>query len=255
MRINGGMLMIIGIAAAGIIYISIAMWRHNKRAREFTSLLIRDFLPLNELMAQYFDVQERFEQLVQWGEIAAVRWAWADTKCYPERPYEFERAGITVDRLPDEDANDDPTYPYENGILYGRNKNEDIVVERHYYEKEKFHIRFRVLHQGVREHIYYNTIHNTIEYERIVFDEFERYVFWEKLSQGGLERESYTWDGERLVSIEASEAAWEKDQLAAPKTTIKYQSDYSDTGRMKGLKIADARNGESSYLNLQEQQS
>lgn len=251
MGVNWPILTLILLAASGLVVMNIIAMRNNKKAREYTSLQQIDFLSLAELIALYRELESRKMVLQQWANIAVVDYKWNDKLCYESRPHEFSRENIAGGVMLEDVSEADPEQPFEYGILFGYNMNEEPVYERHYHSLGVYSEVFRVKHGRTQEHIRISIDGKSDYYSRLVFDD-EQLLSWEELSQSGVRHEVITWKDKRLHTIITSEAGWAADSLDTPVETTAYEADYSAVGRMLGLKVVDTKTQDQRYISLDE---
>lgn len=219
MVFSGPILALIAFLVLVIVGFSLWMNFRNSKAKEFTIMQQYGFLMPIDLLALRNEAPSRTTTLKQWSEIAIVRWVYSSMPAYPMRPFAFERDGIEGIATTEESA--DKEGSYQDGILYGLNKNDQVVVERHFYAPGQYNEVYRVGQRHSIEYMLFNGQDHSISYGRAVY-KGEYLMFWEYLSPKGLYREEFKrFENDRIEHILVEEAEWDGGNIALPSLTRK----------------------------------
>lgn len=198
-------------------------------------------IPQSSDLPNVFEVETGFHQLCDRYrslkcacEKQVVVWRWASDDLYESRPLYFERHGYKKGRLLKQvpkSPDGKPEYGYDSaGIVH--------VIRKHvrfsgYPDRLWFYETFYV--RGTDEievaHFNYHPDKEPIFYAKGNYDSEGHLRFWRSRARGGLTREIYIWDEDRIVQIEIEYARVGNDGvLGTLLPYTHYQIHYAEDG-------------------------
>jgi len=194
---------------------------------------------VSELEARFLELPDRYRFLKQACEAQVVSWCWASDDLYEPRPLYFETHGYKKGRLlkqPPKAADGKSEYGYGGADIVH-------VARKHvrfagYPERLWFYETFYVHrpHEIEAAHFDYHPDKEPIFYAKGNHDEEGRLRSWRSCARGGLTREMYGWDGERVVRIDVEYARADSNgTLGALLPYTRYQIDYAGDGAIQQI--------------------
>jgi hypothetical protein len=210
---------------------------------------------VSEVEAGFLELPQQYRPLKQACDEEVVSWRWASDDLYEPRPLYFETHGYKKGRLlrqPPKVQESKPEYGYdETGVVRVARKH---VRFRGYPDRLWFYETFYLHGQAeIRAfHFNYHPDKEPIFYATGNYDEEGRLRFWRSRARGGLSRETYTWDRERVVRIDVEYTRADNNgALGALLPYTRYEIDYAEDGAIQQLLCHWSRRPEHPYESTQ----
>lgn len=192
---------------------------------------------VSEVEAGFLQLCDRYRSLKRTCEEQVVTWRWASNDLYDPRPLYFEMHGHKKGRLlkqvpktPDHK----PEYGYDSaGIVHLARKH---VRFSGYPDRLWFYETFYLRGGDEIEvaHFNYHPDKEPIFYAKGNYDDEGRLRFWRSRARGGLTREAYIWDEDKILQIEVEYVRAGNDgTLGALLPYTRYEIHYAEDGTME----------------------
>jgi hypothetical protein len=193
---------------------------------------------LPEVEARFQELPSRYRSLRQACEANVVSWRWASDDLYDPRPLHFETHGYKKGRL----LKQPPKKPASK-IEYGFGADGLIHVARQhirfdgYPDRLWFYETFYVRGKDEIEvtHFDYHPDKDPIFYGIGRYED-GRMRHWRVRAREGIGRDTYTWEGEKVVRIECEHAPVEKGAGSGPLVQVRqYEICYDAAGDIQEI--------------------
>lgn len=193
---------------------------------------------LSEVEVRFHEMPGRYRSLRQACEANVVSWRWASDDVYDPRPLHFETHGYKKGRL----LKQPPRKP-DNKFEYGLGADGLIHVARQqvrfdgYPDRLWFYETFYVRGKDEIEvlHFDYHPDKVPIFYGVGTYED-ERMRYWRVRAREGIGRDTYTWDGEKVLRVDCEHAPVEKGARSGPLVQVRqYEIRYDASGEIQEI--------------------